>query len=112
MKLHFASTDYGDFLQNEPSPLHTTTIAEKCTERMVRDFNYLRANATQPLATFLDYITYAARSRSRSRLSLLRRGAFVHFSTYRGSGIAARERDGGRVAGWLIVVAAATATAT
>jgi len=29
MKLHFSSTDYGDFLQNEPSPLHTTTIHEK-----------------------------------------------------------------------------------
>jgi len=58
MKLHLASTDYGDFLANEPSPLHTTTIAEKCTLRMVKEFNHLRANATEPLATFLDYITY------------------------------------------------------
>eukprot|EP01087_Luapelamoeba_hula_P005051 TRINITY_DN15136_c0_g1_i1.p1 TRINITY_DN15136_c0_g1~~TRINITY_DN15136_c0_g1_i1.p1 ORF type:complete len:382 (-),score=64.49 TRINITY_DN15136_c0_g1_i1:81-1184(-) len=58
MKLHLATTDYGDFLANEPSPLHTTTIAEKCTERLVSEFEYLRANAVEPLSTFLDYITY------------------------------------------------------
>lgn len=58
MKLHLASTDYGDFLANEPSPLHTTTIAEKCTQKLVKEFNHLRAQATQPAAKFLDYITY------------------------------------------------------
>lgn len=25
MKLHFPATDYGDFIANEPSPLHSTT---------------------------------------------------------------------------------------
>jgi len=58
MKLHFPNTDYGDFLANEPSPLHTTTIAEKCTEKLVKEFNHIRCQATQPLAKFLDYITY------------------------------------------------------
>jgi V-type H+-transporting ATPase subunit d len=58
MKLHLASTDYGDFLSNEPSPLHTTTIAEKCTLKLVKEFNHIRAQATEPLATFLDYISY------------------------------------------------------
>lgn len=58
LKLHLASTDYGNFLQNEPSPLATTTIAEKCTEKMVSEFKYLRAHAVEPLASFLDYITY------------------------------------------------------
>lgn len=57
MKLHLASTDYGDFLQNEPSPIHTTTIAEKCTQKLVEEFEYLRANSFEPLSTFLDYIT-------------------------------------------------------
>jgi len=28
LKLHLASTDYGNFLQNEPSPIATATIAE------------------------------------------------------------------------------------
>eukprot|EP01128_Nolandella_sp_AFSM9_P003655 TRINITY_DN1594_c0_g1_i2.p1 TRINITY_DN1594_c0_g1~~TRINITY_DN1594_c0_g1_i2.p1 ORF type:complete len:368 (+),score=106.57 TRINITY_DN1594_c0_g1_i2:92-1195(+) len=58
VKIHLGSTAYGDFLINEPSPLHTTTIAEKCTVKMVTDFTYLRCNATEPLASFLDFITY------------------------------------------------------
>jgi len=58
MKLHFAATDYGDFLQNEPSPLHTTTIHEKCTEKLVQEFNHIKLQAVEPLTTFLDYITY------------------------------------------------------
>jgi len=58
MKLHLASTDYGDFLANEPSPLHTTTVAEKCTEKLIKEFLHIRDNATQPLGKFLDYITY------------------------------------------------------
>jgi len=34
MKIHFSTgTDYGEFLNNEPSPLHTTTVAEKCTQK-------------------------------------------------------------------------------
>jgi len=58
MKLHLASTDYGDFLADETGHLLTTTIQEKCTARLVRDFKHLRVNAVQPLAKFLDYITY------------------------------------------------------
>ena len=33
MKMHLASTDYGNFLQNEPSPISTTTLATKLTVR-------------------------------------------------------------------------------
>jgi len=58
MRLALAATDYGDFLANEPSPLHTTTISERCTEKLVREFNHIRAQATEPLATFLDMIGY------------------------------------------------------
>ena len=58
MKMHLASTDYGNFLQNEPSPISTTTLAEKCTEKLVEEFNFLKVQAVEPLATFCDYITY------------------------------------------------------
>jgi len=58
IRQHLASTDYGDFLADEPSPLHTTTIADKCTEKMVAEFAHIRCQAVEPLATFLDYITY------------------------------------------------------
>jgi len=58
VKMHLASTDYGEFLANEGSPLHTVTIADKCTEKLVSEFEFLRANAVEPLSNFLDYITY------------------------------------------------------
>jgi len=59
MKLHLSGSDYGDFLANEPSPLLTTTIADKCTEKLVKEFNHVRCQAVEPLATFLDYISYS-----------------------------------------------------
>jgi V-type H+-transporting ATPase subunit d len=60
LKLHLQSTVYGgEFLVNEPSPLHTTTIAEHATLKMVEQFEYLRTNAVKPLSQFLDYITYS-----------------------------------------------------
>ncbi|TPX31522.1 hypothetical protein SmJEL517_g05138 [Synchytrium microbalum] len=58
LKLQLASTDYGNFLQNEASPLATTTISDKCREKLVAEFEYLRVNAVPPLSTFLDFITY------------------------------------------------------
>jgi len=57
VKLHLASTDYGDFLANEMT-IHTTTIADKAGWKLVKEFAHLRAQAAEPLATFLDYITY------------------------------------------------------
>lgn len=58
LKLQLSATDYGNFLANELSPIPTTVIADKCLEKLVGEFNYLRCNAVEPLATFLDYITY------------------------------------------------------
>jgi len=58
MKMHLGTTDYGDFLATETSPIHTTTIAEQCTNKMVAEFNHLRSQSVQPLTTFLDYISY------------------------------------------------------
>ena len=57
VKLHLQSTDYGTFLQNEPQ-LSTSTIVEKCTEKLVEEWNHLRCQAADKLAKFLDYITY------------------------------------------------------
>ncbi|KAF9533109.1 vacuolar ATP synthase subunit [Crepidotus variabilis] len=57
-RTQLSATDYGNFLANEPSPLSTSTIADKATQILVDQFNYLRNNATDPLSKFLDYITY------------------------------------------------------
>jgi hypothetical protein len=59
IRLNLQATQYGDILDVDfVGPLQTTTIAEKCTLRMVEQFNYLRVNGNRPLATFLDYITF------------------------------------------------------
>ena len=59
LKLHLASTDYGSFLANVPSPLQVSVIDDKLKEKFVTEFQHLRNHATGPLATFLDYITYS-----------------------------------------------------
>ena len=40
------ATDYGPYLTNEPSPLHTTTIVDRCTEKLVDDWNKMRTNVS------------------------------------------------------------------
>lgn len=57
LRTQLASTDYGNFLANEPSPVSTATIADKALKTLVDQFNYLRSNAIAPLDKFLDYIT-------------------------------------------------------
>jgi len=57
-KTQLSATDYGNFLANEPSPISTTTIADKATQILVDQFNFIRSNAVEPLSKFLDYITY------------------------------------------------------
>jgi len=96
MKMHLASTDYGNFMQNEPG-VTTTVLAARATvrapaqrstssfplppcpsssprassaaprpcpprrpqDKLVEEFEFLRRQAVEPLATFLDYITYS-----------------------------------------------------
>jgi len=60
MKLQLQQTAgyKADFLQNEASPLHATTIAARCTQKMVEEYEYLRSNSTYPLSKFLDFCTY------------------------------------------------------
>jgi V-type H+-transporting ATPase subunit d len=59
LKIHLATTAYGNFLQNEASPLAVSTIDDKLKERLVHEFNHIRSQCVEPLATFLDFITYA-----------------------------------------------------
>ncbi len=57
MKLHLQSTDYGNFLANEASPLQVSVFDDKLKEKLVVEFQHLRNHALEPLSTFLDYIT-------------------------------------------------------
>eukprot|EP00180_Rhodochaete_pulchella_P002707 Plantae.Rhodophyta-Rhodochaete_pulchella.ctg4212.p1 GENE.Plantae.Rhodophyta-Rhodochaete_pulchella.ctg4212~~Plantae.Rhodophyta-Rhodochaete_pulchella.ctg4212.p1 ORF type:complete len:351 (-),score=70.92 Plantae.Rhodophyta-Rhodochaete_pulchella.ctg4212:441-1493(-) len=58
LRMHLTSTDYGNFLANEPAPLATATIAEHLTKKLVDEFRAVRVQAIEPLAKFLDYLTY------------------------------------------------------
>ena len=58
-RTQLSSTDYGNFLANEPLPISTSTIADKATQVLVDQFNFLRSNAVAPLSKFFDFITYA-----------------------------------------------------
>jgi len=57
LKLHLQGTDYGSFLANEAGPLTVSIIDEKLREKLVIEFEHLRNQAVEPLATFLDFIT-------------------------------------------------------
>lgn len=76
--MQLAATDYGNFLANEPLPISTSTIAEKATQVLVDQFNYLRNNAVEPLSKFLEYMTYVLPSSMlKLKLSLCYRYAYM-----------------------------------
>ncbi|CUS13148.1 unnamed protein product [Tuber aestivum] len=52
------SPAYGDYLANVPSPLSTSVIAAKATDKLIAEFRYIRANSTGTLAKFMDFLTY------------------------------------------------------
>jgi len=49
-------TDYGQFMQDEPSPLDVTTVSKKAKEKLAHEFNYLRSQAVPPFDEFLDFV--------------------------------------------------------
>uniref|UniRef100_A0A8C5QKP5 ATPase H+ transporting V0 subunit d2 n=1 Tax=Leptobrachium leishanense TaxID=445787 RepID=A0A8C5QKP5_9ANUR len=59
LKLHLQSTDYGSFLANETGQLTVSAIDEKLKEKLMTEFHHFRNHSFEPLATFLDFITYS-----------------------------------------------------
>lgn len=57
LKIQLQASDYGNFLQNEPSPIPVSVIDEKLRNHLVVEFHHIRNQCVKPLATFLDYIT-------------------------------------------------------
>ena len=45
LKLHLQSTDYGNFLANEASPLTVSVIDDRLKEKMVVEFRHMRNHA-------------------------------------------------------------------
>jgi V-type H+-transporting ATPase subunit d len=63
-------TDYDDFMKDEAT-LDEKTIDKKCLEKLAGEFKYIKAQAVEPLATFLDFI---AREKMIDNLVMLIQG--------------------------------------
>lgn len=49
-------SDYGSFMQDEPSPILVQSIVKKCKEKLAEEFRFMRCQAVQPLLGFLDFV--------------------------------------------------------
>eukprot|EP00933_Yihiella_yeosuensis_P032246 TRINITY_DN2582_c0_g2_i6.p1 TRINITY_DN2582_c0_g2~~TRINITY_DN2582_c0_g2_i6.p1 ORF type:complete len:394 (+),score=93.13 TRINITY_DN2582_c0_g2_i6:53-1234(+) len=72
MRSALEETDYGTFLQDEPSPLLVSTISKKCFEKLADEFRYLKAQTVEPLTTFMDFI---AREKMIDNVCMIIQGA-------------------------------------
>lgn len=59
LKQHLQSTDYGNFLANEVSPLTVSVIDARLKGKVVVELHHVRNHAYEPRASFLDFITYS-----------------------------------------------------
>jgi V-type H+-transporting ATPase subunit d len=57
VKLNLQETDYGPALAADQN-ITPTSLEARAITKLVVEFQFLRANAVEPVATFLDYITY------------------------------------------------------
>eukprot|EP00978_Attheya_sp_CCMP212_P021804 scaffold64098_cov53-Attheya_sp.AAC.5 len=57
VKLNLTETDYGEALADS-TILTPSSLQEVAIEKLVTEFQYLRTQAVEPLATFMDFITY------------------------------------------------------
>jgi len=72
MRSSLEETDYGTFLQDEPSPLLVSQISKKCYEKLSDEFNYLRAQTVEPCTTILDFV---AREKMIDNICMIIQGA-------------------------------------
>ncbi|KAI8029418.1 V-type proton ATPase subunit d2 [Camellia lanceoleosa] len=79
IKMHLSATEYGPYLQNEPSPLHTTTIVEKCTLKLVVNTSTCYAKPQSHCQPFLS-ISLAQNMRELYRLVLVDTPLAPYFS--------------------------------
>nr|XP_010950280.1 V-type proton ATPase subunit d 2 isoform X2 [Camelus bactrianus] len=57
LKIHLQTTDYGNFLANQTSPLTVSTIDTEMRKKLCREFEYFRNHSLEPLSTFFTYMT-------------------------------------------------------
>jgi V-type H+-transporting ATPase subunit d len=65
-------TDFGTFLQDEPSPILVSTISKKCYEKLADEFRFVKAQCNEPLTTFMEFI---AREKMIDNVCMIIQGA-------------------------------------
>eukprot|EP00747_Dinoflagellata_sp_TGD_P162714 gnl/TRDRNA2_/TRDRNA2_180623_c0_seq1.p1 gnl/TRDRNA2_/TRDRNA2_180623_c0~~gnl/TRDRNA2_/TRDRNA2_180623_c0_seq1.p1 ORF type:complete len:396 (-),score=120.98 gnl/TRDRNA2_/TRDRNA2_180623_c0_seq1:7-1194(-) len=65
-------TDYGTFLQDEPSPILVSTITKKCYEKLADEFRFVKAQTVSPLSDFMEFI---AREKMIDNVCMIIQGA-------------------------------------
>jgi len=72
LRSNLEETDFGTFLQDEPSPLLVSTVSKKCYEKLSDEFNYLKAQTVEPCTSILDFI---AREKMIDNICMIIQGA-------------------------------------
>ena len=57
IKLNLQETDYGQFLRDFQE-LDKATIARQAYDKLAKEWQFVHANAADPLRTFMDFVTY------------------------------------------------------
>lgn len=65
-------TDYGTFLQDEPTPILVSTITRKCYDKLSDEFKFLSAQTVEPASTIMDFI---AREKMIDNVCMIIQGA-------------------------------------
>jgi vacuolar-type H+-ATPase subunit C/Vma6 len=81
-------------LKPHQAPLSVSVIEQRLKDKMVAEFWHIRKQAVEPLATFLDFITYSYMidnvifllTGTRHVLIYFGRPSFLHFRSFLGVG--------------------------
>jgi len=72
------ATDYGSYLANEASPLYTSTIVDRCTQKLVEDWNDMRCQVN---LLVLWYFLVACMAKTVCNRSS-KKGKYIGFTQY------------------------------
>jgi len=56
MRTALDDTDYGQFMQDEPSPLEVPMVVRCAKAKLAHEFRFLRSQAVEPMSRFLDFV--------------------------------------------------------
>jgi len=65
-------TDYGNFLQDEPTPILVSTITRKCYDKLADEFKFLSSQCVEPCETIMNFI---AREKMIDNVCMIIQGA-------------------------------------